>query len=179
MCVGTIANIEEAIENTERERRSTETGTRQAVRKIGDTVHVGYMSYAVWRTSWPDRLSDNEFLDERPDAAFLSVELTVRNNDKQARTIPPLTLVDENGAEYETSSKGWAVKDSIRSLHSLNPGVSKRCQADTGHRTLPTYPWPNSRQNNPGRNPGRAVHARHPRPVQRKGGAPSRDRRRL
>jgi len=96
------------------------------VYKMGDTVHVGYTSYCVWRSWWSKRLSDNEFLDDRPDAMFLFVELTVRNDDKKARSIPPFELVDENGAEYETTSKGWAVDGSIGVLESLNPSVRKQ-----------------------------------------------------
>ena len=126
MCVGTIATVGKAIEEAEKEKQRTEEKARQTVHRIGDTVHVGYMSYVVWRAGWSDRLSDNAFLDQRPDASFLFVKLTVRNNDKQARTIPPLKLVDEDGAEYETSSKAWAVRNGIGLLASLNPGVSKQ-----------------------------------------------------
>jgi hypothetical protein len=96
------------------------------VSKEGDNVHVGYMTYAVWQSWWSNRLSDNQFLDQRPNAAYLFVELTVRNNDKQARTVPPLELIDENDAEYEASSNGWAVKGAIDILESLNPSVSKQ-----------------------------------------------------
>jgi hypothetical protein len=92
----------------------------------GDTVNIGYTSYAVWRSWWSSRLSDNQFLDNKPNAMFLFVELTVRNEDKKARSIPSFKLVDENGAEYETTSKGWAVEGSIGVLDSLNPGVEKQ-----------------------------------------------------
>lgn len=91
----------------------------------GETVSVGYTSYAVWKSWWATKLSDNEFMDQKPDATFLFVKLTVRNNDKKARTIPPFKLIDENGAEYDTTSKAWAVKDAIGVLDDLNPGVQK------------------------------------------------------
>jgi hypothetical protein len=94
--------------------------------KEGDTVHVGYTSYAAWRSWWSKRLSDNQYLDNKPDAMFLFVELSVRNNDKKARTIPPFKLIDENGAEYETSSKAWSIEHSIGALDSLNPSVRKQ-----------------------------------------------------
>jgi hypothetical protein len=94
--------------------------------KIGDTVNIGYTSYAVWRAQWSDRLSNNVFLDEKPDASFLIVDLTVRNDDKKARTIPSFKLIDENGAEYQTSNQAWRVEDSIGVFDSLNPGVSKQ-----------------------------------------------------
>ena len=92
----------------------------------GEKCSVGYTSYVVWRSWWATRLSDNEFLDDRPDAMFLFIELTVRNNDKKERIIPPFKLVDENGAEYGTTSKAWAVDGSIGVLESLNPSVQKR-----------------------------------------------------
>lgn len=97
-----------------------------AIHAEGDTVHVGYTSYVVWRSWWSNRLSNNQFLDQRPNAMYLFVDVTVRNNDKKARMVPPFTLVDENGAEYEASSNGWAVEGSIGIIESLNPSVSKQ-----------------------------------------------------
>jgi len=71
-------------------------------------------------------LSINQFLNERPAAIYLFVDLTVRNDDKKARSVPSFKLVDENGAEYETTSKVWAVEQSFGVLDSLNPGVERR-----------------------------------------------------
>ena len=98
----------------------------QKIYNEGETVHVGYTSYAIWRSWWSSKLSNNQFLNDQPDAMFLFIELTVRNDDKKARTIPPFELIDETGNEYETTSKGWAVEESIGNLTSLNPGVNKR-----------------------------------------------------
>lgn len=103
-----------------------EPESKQNTYKEGETVHVGYTSYAVWRSWWSSRLSSNEFLDQPPNAMYLFVELTVRNNDNKARMVPPFTLVDENGAEYEASSNAWAVEGSIGILDSLNPSVGKQ-----------------------------------------------------
>jgi len=96
------------------------------VYKEETNVNIGYTSYVVWRSWWSNRLSDNKFLVQKPDAKFLFVELTVKNDDKKARSIAPFKLIDENGAEYEASSKAWAVKGFIGVLTSLNPGVKKR-----------------------------------------------------
>lgn len=93
--------------------------------RMKETVHVGYTSYTAWYSWWSNKLSDNTFLDEKPDAMFLFIELSVRNDDNKARTIPPFKLIDENGAEYQTTSKGFALKGSIGILDDLNPGVSK------------------------------------------------------
>ena len=106
---------------TKSPRASTKTENNE-----GDTVNVGYTTYAVWKSWWSNRLSSNEYLDQSPNATYLFVELTVRNDDKKARMVPPLTLIDENGAEYEASSNGWAVDGAIGILESLNPSVSKQ-----------------------------------------------------
>lgn len=105
---------------------SSKDKPQQKLYKEGDTVNIGYTSYAVWRSWWSSRLSDNQFLDQKPDARFLFVELTIRNDDKKARSIAPFRLFDENGAEYEPSSKAWAVEGSIGVLTSLNPSVKKQ-----------------------------------------------------
>jgi hypothetical protein len=94
--------------------------------KLQETAHVGYTSYAVWKAFYRNQLSDNQYLNEPPDAAYLFVDLTVRNDDTKARSIAPFKLVDENGAVYETSSKAWSVDGSIGILDSLNPSVEKR-----------------------------------------------------
>jgi len=106
--------------------RSNSDSAKPTIAEEGETVGVGYTSYAVWRSWWSNQLSDNQYLNEPPNASYLFVELTVRNNDTKARMVPPFKLVDENGAEYEASSNGWAVEGSIGVLESLNPSVSKQ-----------------------------------------------------
>ena len=90
--------------------------------KQGELVEVGYTSYKVTESWWATRLKT---YNEKPDAMFLMVGLSVCNKDTKARTIPPLYLIDQLGREYEASSKGWAMKGTIGSLDSLNPNVEK------------------------------------------------------
>jgi len=92
----------------------------------GETVHVGYTSYCVWRSWWSKKLSDNQFYGYTADAMFLVVDLTVRNDDKKERTIPGSYLFDENGAKYGISSQAACLEDSFGVFDDLNPGVSKR-----------------------------------------------------
>lgn len=100
--------------------------TQKKIYSMGDTVHVGYMSYSVWEAKWSNRLSSNQYLDERPNAMYLMVNVTARNDDKKARTVPPFKLADENGAEYEESSNAWRVEGNFGMIESLNPDVSKQ-----------------------------------------------------
>ncbi len=111
--------------------RSASTATekpepKEKVYKMGDSVHVGYTTYALWKAWWSDRLSNNQFLNQPPNAKFLFIDITVRNNDKKARTIPPFKLIDEDGAEYDSDSSAWAIEGALGLLTDLNPSVSKQ-----------------------------------------------------
>lgn len=138
LVVGTIINMSKpgrndspatTTDNKPAARSTTTAKTpepEEKVYKTGDSVHVGYTTYAVWKAWWSDRLSNNQFLDQRPNAKFLFIDITVRNNDKKARTIPPFKLIDENGAEYDSDSSAWAVEGSLGLITDLNPSVSKQ-----------------------------------------------------
>lgn len=91
----------------------------------GTTFVVGYTGYRVSRSWWSARLSENEFLNQPPDAMYLFVEILINNADKKERMIPPFNLVDNEGREHGASTAAWAVEGSIGQLTSLNPGVTK------------------------------------------------------
>ena len=110
--------------SSERQRTPEKKGV--ILGKVGETVTIGYFSYCVWRSWWDNKTSNNQFINQKPNASFLFIELTVRNNDKKARTIPPFKLIDENNNEYDYSSKSFGVKNAFRSLEDLNPSVHKQ-----------------------------------------------------
>lgn len=93
---------------------------------MGETLHVGYTSYCVWRAWFSERLSSNQFLNRRPSAKWLFLDVSVRNNDKKPRMIPPFKLVDENGALYESATEGGMIENAIGVLETLNPSVTKQ-----------------------------------------------------
>lgn len=109
--------------------KTSATKTTQAVpsktHKEGDTVSIGYTTYVAWQSYWTDRLTDNPHMHKAPDAKYLVVEVSVRNDDKKERSIPPFKLVDESGREYGKSSNAYALSDHIGPLSSLNPDVQK------------------------------------------------------
>lgn len=92
---------------------------------MGQQVDVGYMSYVAWQAKWSHRLSSNPYLDQKPNARYLIIQITARNNDKKARTIPPFRLIDEDGAEYDTTSNAFILEGALGLLDDLNPGVQK------------------------------------------------------
>lgn len=92
----------------------------------GDTVSVGYTSYLVHSARWSRTLSTNQILNQAPNAMYLIVELSVRNDDVKARTIPPLKLVDDRGAEHDADSRAMLIPGAIGLLQELNPSVLKR-----------------------------------------------------
>jgi len=87
-------------------------------------VSIGYMSYNLLHYEWKDSIKDI-FGIKRPNAKFFVVELIVRNDDKKERSVPSFKLIDENGAEYGTTSS-LSLKDSLGIFDSLNPGVQQR-----------------------------------------------------
>lgn len=96
------------------------------VAQEGDAVVVGYTGYVVSRSWWATRITDSETLNVPPAARYLFVEVTVMNNDKEARMIPPFKLLDGNGAQFDSSSNAWAAEGSLGVLESLNPEVAKK-----------------------------------------------------
>ncbi len=104
--------------------------TNQAVKKektvkIGETVNVGYWSYCVWSKEWTNKTSNNEFLNQSPDYQFLKINITVRNNAKDASNLPPIKLVDNNGNEYDTSSKSFGLENGLSLIERVNPSLQK------------------------------------------------------
>jgi len=94
--------------------------------KMKETVSVGYTSYCVWKVEWRESLGIPGF-EQKANAAFLVLDITVRNDDKKARTVPPLKLIDESGAEYEAATAGMMQGEGwFNVLEDLNPTVSKR-----------------------------------------------------
>jgi hypothetical protein len=94
-----------------------------ATYRLNDTAHIGYWSYRASEAHWA-RSIGSEYLRETPDAVFLIVDITVRNDDSSASTLPPIKLVDAAGREYEETSKAALTKGFFGPLKSINPGVT-------------------------------------------------------
>jgi len=120
------AEAEERVKVAEA-KAAVEAAERAKFEKAqGETLHVGYTTYCAWNSHWSEHLSSNQFLNKRANANWLFVNMTIRNNDKKARMVPPIKLVDEQGREYESSAEGMMIEDSIGVFETLNPDVSKQ-----------------------------------------------------
>lgn len=104
---------------------ANEPASSALTHRIGDPVTVGYWSYHVYGTQWKSSIG-GEYMNQTPDAAFLVVDLAIRNNDKTSSTLPLLKLVDAEGREHDESDKSWIQENSFGLLKSLNPGVVSR-----------------------------------------------------
>ena len=93
---------------------------------IGETVSVGYWTYRCNGAQWMSSLGSDFGSVEQPDAAYLVVDLTIRNDDRTASTRPPMKLIDTQGREFSESSKEYILDREIDDLKELNPGVSTR-----------------------------------------------------
>jgi hypothetical protein len=103
--------------------RTSATSTRNLRHKIGESVLVGNWAYWCDGATW-QRSIGSAYSRQYPDAEFLVVDLTIRNNDRTASVLPPLHLIDTEGREYEESSKRVFSDHSFGLLKSLNPMVS-------------------------------------------------------
>ena len=117
--------VSKETRNDQTDQTNENSPTKQPIFEIGQSIKVGYTTYQVINYRWANDLPNGGLPSEKPNAKFLIIRIAIQNNDKQPRTIPLMKLVDENGAEYETSNKSWQVKNSIGLLESLNPGVDK------------------------------------------------------
>ena len=110
-------------EETQRISKVEPQKIRQGTQGVWMTV--GELSFRVLKSEWVETLSAKKVLDKRPDASFLSILLTVRNDGKAPMTIPSFGLIDEGEAEYETFEKGWLIDNWLGRLERLNPGVGR------------------------------------------------------
>lgn len=92
--------------------------------KMGEQISVGYMSYVVDKAKWSDSIYVSYMSDIKPDSSFLIINLRTRNDDREARQIPPFHLIDENGKKYDTTSDSVYLNCDFDFLHQLNPEVS-------------------------------------------------------
>lgn len=128
--VNAISNLE-ALQSIAKSAKATQSEappsfaspqTAVATYEMGHPFRVGYTSYQVHSIQW----SDAALAGQAPNAAYLAVEVSVKNEDREARIVPPFKLIDEAGAEYDESSNKIFMQESINLLENLNPGVTKR-----------------------------------------------------
>jgi hypothetical protein len=98
----------------------------------GQDFTVGDWAYNVSSTGgWAPMISGIGARVVMPDAAFLLLDITVRNEDRSAGSWPPFKLLDSEDREYDQSSKGiflinpFGVNQSLNLATTLNPGVSR------------------------------------------------------
>lgn len=101
--------------------RSTPIGTFHEM----ETVTVGNASYYVAGSNWLKSLNPPKCSNVLPDICFLIVGVAATNNDSRPQSVPPLFLIDENGASYGPSRKAACVNEDAISSEDLNPGAGK------------------------------------------------------
>jgi hypothetical protein len=98
---------------------------KRVTHRIGEEFSIGYWSYRCNGAQWQSMIAGLGRA-ETPDAEFLVVDLYIRNNDRTASTLPLLKLIDEQGREFDESSKGTFMPGAFDMLKQLNPGVSSQ-----------------------------------------------------
>jgi hypothetical protein len=97
---------------------------RPAAYAVAQEFSVGYWTYRCNRVAWTSTLGSG-FTSQKANAAFLVIDVTVRNNDKSASTLPPFYLMDAEGRKYDESSDVTLQDGFFNILEKLNPDLSK------------------------------------------------------
>jgi hypothetical protein len=95
-------------------------GGAQPIHQIGDTIHVSCWIYRVNGYTRTPYIGDG-FLGQKADAEYMSVYLSIRNEDRTESTLPRIVLVDDQGRGFEQSSRSFLLRNSFSILKSLNP----------------------------------------------------------
>jgi hypothetical protein len=93
--------------------------------ELGQQFSVGYWTYLCQRAFRTPFIGSDAFTFERANAQFVVIQITARNDDTSASTIPPFKLMDAEGRTYDESSAGMLNGGFFSVLEELNPGVSK------------------------------------------------------
>ena len=91
--------------------------------QLGRVIKVGYFAYVVNDVQWKTVLGDRGLVQERPDAAFLVVDITVINNADKPKYFESPQLVDSSGRTFTSTWNAAIAEGSKLVLKELNPGV--------------------------------------------------------
>lgn len=91
--------------------------------KQNKTIRLGDFSYIIWESWWHWKIENGDLRAE-PDAQFLFISISIRNESKEPKRIPPFFLVDNEGNRYQRTSKSYILENNI-SYDLLNPKMEK------------------------------------------------------
>ena len=119
-----------AKRETERAQRETTQGRKEnpseSTSQIGVPIKVGDFTYTINEVKWKSSIGDGELVQQRPDAAYLVIDLTVMNHGSEPHEVEPPLLVDSRGRTYRWTSNLFISQGSEFLLKELNPQVRSR-----------------------------------------------------
>ena len=120
----TQPSSEASVENGSGQTPAASSSSNAAVAKnIGDTLSVGYWSYCVNGDRWTPYISNFGEV-QRANADYLVLDISARNDDNSASTLPSVKLVNDAGEEFSESpmlGDGF-----LNPMTTLNPHVVTR-----------------------------------------------------
>ncbi|CAM2807922.1 DUF4352 domain-containing protein [Paenibacillus sediminis] len=98
--------------------------------KVGQAVEVGKLSITVNKVKKTDKIGDNEFLQKKTDNQFIVLNVSIKNNDSDARTLDSsmFRLKDSKGTEYDPLPDGdmYVNNGDTLFLAQINPHITKK-----------------------------------------------------
>ena len=96
------------------------------VKTLHETLSVGKFTYRCNDAQWQTSASSPLETREAPNAAYMVVDLSIRNDDRTEANRPQFKLVDSENNEFSESPESQRLSDSISTSDALNPGVTTR-----------------------------------------------------
>ncbi|ALA12438.1 DUF4352 domain-containing protein [Paenibacillus larvae] len=104
---------------------------KEQTAKIGESTTVGKFEVTVNGIKENKTIGENEFLQKKTENQFLIVDVSVKNLDKDSRTIDTsmFKIIDDKGSEYSPLSDGDLYVNSSENkmfLSKINPNIAKK-----------------------------------------------------
>lgn len=112
----------------QQEAKKEEKKEQVKVYKVGDVVPVEKFEYKVNSIKTAKKIG-NEFMNKTTNGQFLIINVTIKNNDKEARIIDTslFKIIDSQGREFEPLADGdvYVNENTSFFLEEVNPNLSR------------------------------------------------------
>jgi hypothetical protein len=127
---------EQPLPSQERSEGTTRETTERAIAEdrakekeapqLGKLIEVSDFAYTINEVKWKSILGEGELVHQRPDAAFLIVDVTVVNKGRKPHYLQSPQLVDSSGRTYTSTNNALIEQGSLFMLKEFNPQVRSR-----------------------------------------------------
>ncbi|ARF66650.1 hypothetical protein B7C51_00795 [Paenibacillus larvae subsp. pulvifaciens] len=124
-----VSQEQSAEKSTEKKDEKAEK--QEKVSKIGEPTTIGKFEVTVNGIKENKTIGENEYMQKKTENQFLVVDVSVKNLDKDSRTVDTsmFKIIDGKGSEYSPLSDGDLYVNSSNNqmfLSKINPNIAKK-----------------------------------------------------